>query len=119
MFQSSKYAPSILLPFRSVRNFNVGFFTPLLGRASSINHQIDVKVLGRNEDAAPTLNFPRDGPGGPCLRFQQKTQQNEHTSLGVAGAYFFRRRAAGPDDLAVKGESTEIEEESKEQPATD
>ena len=40
-------------------------------------------------------------------------------ALGVAGAYFFRRRAAGPDDLAVKGESTEIEEESKEQPATD
>ena len=38
-------------------------------------------------------------------------------ALGVAGAYLFRRRAAAPDDLAVKGES--IEEESKEQPATD
>ena len=38
-------------------------------------------------------------------------------ALGVAGAYLFRRRAAGPDDVAVKGES--IEEESKEQPATD
>ena len=40
-------------------------------------------------------------------------------ALGVAGANFFRRRAARPDDLAVKGESIEIEEESKEQPATD
>ena len=40
-------------------------------------------------------------------------------ALGVAGAYLFRRRAARPDDLAVKGESIEIEEESKEQPATD
>ena len=38
-------------------------------------------------------------------------------ALGVAGAYLFRRSAAAPDDLAVKGES--IEEESKEQPATD
>ena len=39
-------------------------------------------------------------------------------ALGVAGAYLYRRRgAAGPDELAVKGES--IEEESKEQPATD
>ena len=40
-------------------------------------------------------------------------------ALGVAGAYLFRRRAAAPDDLAVKGESIAIEEESKEQPATD
>ena len=41
-------------------------------------------------------------------------------ALGVAGAYhLFRRRAAAPDDLAVKGESIEIKEESKEQPATD
>ena len=40
-------------------------------------------------------------------------------ALGVAGAYCFRRGAAAPDDLAVKGESIEIEEESKEQPATD
>ena len=40
-------------------------------------------------------------------------------AIGVAGAYLFRRRGAARPDEAVKGESIAIEEESKEQPATD
>ena len=87
------------------------------------------------EDDATPAPTPDDGALEPQSKKKSSSSSGPDTALvagvvvaasvalialGVAGAYLFRRRgAARPDDLAVKGESIEIEEESKEQPATD
>ena len=86
------------------------------------------------EDDATPAPTPDDGALEPQSKKKSSSSSGPDTALvagvvvaasvallalGVAGAYCFRRRAARPDDLAVKGESIMIEEESKEQPATD